>query len=181
VNKTGIATFGGGCFWCIEAVLQRLRGVESVVSGYAGGHTVDPTYRSTSKGDTGHAEVVQVTFDPTAISYEELVTIFMTSHDPTTVDRQGADRGPQYRSIILHHNVDQKAIVENVLSKLKNTFDVPVVTEVAPINIFYRGEAYHQNYYNNNPSAGYCRVVIDPKVGKLRKMYADRLKLEIVE
>ena len=170
-----IATIGGGCFWCIEAIVQRLKGVELYVSGYAGGTTDMPTYRSTSDGTTGHAEVVQVTFDADQISYEDLLTIFMTSHDPTTLNRQGADRGTQYRSIILYHDDGQKAIAEKVLLDLKSYYPAPIVTEVKLLEKFYTGEKYHQNYYNRNGTAGYCRVVIDPKIQKLKMQYADKL------
>jgi len=179
MNKQ-IATFGGGCFWCVEAVVQRLEGVIAVESGYAGGHTINPDYRAISTGNTGHAEVVQVTFDADIISYEDLITIFMTSHDPTTQDRQGADRGTQYRSIILYHNDLQKTIAQNVVMRLKNSFTDPIVTQIAPLETFYMGEKYHQNYYNRNGTAGYCRVVIDPKIKKLRDTYADKLKAEAV-
>jgi len=173
-----IATFGGGCFWCIEAVIQRLEGVESVVSGYAGGQTLNPNYRTISTGETGHAEVVQVTYDEDIISYEDLLTVFMTSHDPTTLDRQGADRGTQYRSVILYHNDEQNAIAGKVMNNLQGRFSSPIVTEKAPLEKFYPAEVYHQNYYNNNAYAGYCRVVIDPKIKKLEKFYSDRLKKE---
>ena len=172
-----IATFGGGCFWCIEAVIQRLEGIDKVVSGYASGETDNPNYRAICTGATGHAEVVQVTFDADVISYEELITIFMTSHDPTTVDRQGADRGSQYRSVIMYHNDEQKTIAEGVMARLKDTFNNPIVTELVALEKFYPAENYHQNYYNNNSTAGYCRVVIDPKISKLRDKYAHRLKL----
>ncbi len=171
-----IATFGGGCFWCVEAVVQRLQGVEKVVSGYAGGHTANPDYRSISSGTTGHAEVVQVTFDSRVISYEDLITIFMTSHDPTTLNRQGADRGTQYRSIILYHNGDQRSTAERVIQSLSDKFSNPIVTELVELSKFYPAEQYHQDYYNNNSSAGYCRVVIDPKIKKLRSTYEDKLK-----
>lgn len=174
-----IATFGGGCFWCIEAVIQRLEGVESVVSGYAGGETANPDYRSVCSGATGHAEVVQVTFDADIISYEDLVTIFMTSHDPTSLNRQGADRGTQYRSIILYGSDEQKVTARNVISKLEDAFPLPIVTQLVPLEKFYPAEIYHQNYYNNNSYAGYCQVVINPKISKLKKHYADRLKKEV--
>ncbi len=174
-----IATFGGGCFWCVEAVIQRLEGIESVVSGYAGGETINPSYRTICTGATGHAEVVQVVFDADVISYEDLITVFMTSHNPTTPDQQGADRGTQYRSIILHHDDGQKAIAEKVMERLKDKFPDPIVTELAPLKVFYPAEDYHQNYYNENPYAGYCLVVIRPKIKKLKKYYSDRLKKEI--
>ncbi|MDF1863344.1 MAG: peptide-methionine (S)-S-oxide reductase MsrA [Saprospiraceae bacterium] len=173
-----IATFGGGCFWCIEAVIQRLKGIESVVSGYTGGETDNPTYRAICTGKTGHAEVIQVTFDADVISYDDLITIFMTSHDPTTLNRQGADRGTQYRSIILYHNDEQRDRAKEVIDRLSNSFSDPIVTQLVPLEKFYPAETYHQNYYNNNSFSGYCRVVIDPKISKLRAQYADRLKSE---
>lgn len=173
-----IATFGGGCFWCIEAVIQRLKGVESVVSGYTGGTSKNPTYKDICTGMSGHAEVVQVTFDEEVISYEELITIFMTSHDPTTLNRQGADNGTQYRSAIFYHDDIQRATVAKVISEIKGKFPSPIVTQVTPLDVFYPAETYHQDYYNNNSSAGYCRVVIDPKIKRLRDSYADKLKLE---
>lgn len=173
------ATFGGGCFWCVEAVVQRLDGVESVVSGYAGGNTTKPDYRSVCTGTTGHAEVVQVDFDANVISYEDLITVFMTTHNPTTPNQQGADRGSQYRSIILYHNEEQKAIAAKVIQGLKDRFPDPIVTELARFERFYSAEDYHQNYYNENTQAGYCMVVIRPKIKKLKKYYADRLKEEL--
>lgn len=177
INKA-VATFGGGCFWCVEAVIQRLKGVEKVASGYAGGMVKNPSYREVCAGTTGHAEVIQVTFDPAIISYEDLLTVFFTAHDPTTLNRQGADVGTQYRSIILFHDEAQKAAAEKVIDQIKDHYPGPIVTEIAPLDIFYPAEAYHQEYYNNNSQAGYCRVVIDPKVAKLRAMYADRIKPE---
>jgi peptide-methionine (S)-S-oxide reductase len=176
MTNNQIATFGGGCFWCVEAVVQRLKGVEKVVSGYTAGKTKNPTYREICTGNSGHAEVVQVTFDPEVISYEDLVTIFMTSHDPTTLNQQGADRGTQYRSIILYNDDEQKAIAEKVLENVKGYYSDPIVTELVPLDVFYDAEKYHQDYYNNNSYAGYCRIVIDPKIKKLRDMYADKLK-----
>lgn len=175
MNKE-IATVGGGCFWCVEAVVQRLQGVESVVSGYAGGTTKNPTYREVCTGNTGHAEVVQITFDPSQISYKDLLTVFMTTHDPTTLNRQGADRGTQYRSVIFYADDTQKAISEAVLEELADTFDDPIVTQVLPLPVFYEAEQEHQNYYNTHPDAGFCSMVIGPKVQKLRKLYAQRLK-----
>jgi len=179
INNKEIATFGGGCFWCIEAVIQRLEGVHSVVSGYAGGHDPNPTYRAVCKGTTGHAEVVQVEFDPNVISYEDLITIFMTSHDPTTPDRQGADRGTQYRSAIYYHDDTQKHILDKVMNNLKEAFPSPIVTEIAPLDKFFAAEQHHQDYYNRNGYAGYCKVVIDPKIQRLRARYADRMKKEL--
>ncbi|MGK0388616.1 MAG: peptide-methionine (S)-S-oxide reductase [Maribacter sp.] len=178
--KNKVATFGGGCFWCVEAIIQRLKGIEKVESGYTGGKPETANYKAVCSGTTGHAEVIQVTFEPSEISYEDLVTIFMTSHDPTTLNRQGADRGTQYRSIISYHNEEQRAIAENVITKLKSTFSDPIVTEISPLNVFHSAEKYHQDYYNRNSYAGYCRIVIDPKVNKLRAKYADKLKPEMV-
>ena len=175
MKNLSIATFGGGCFWCIEAVIQRLKGIVSIKSGYADGHIKNPAYREVCTGRTGHAEVVQVTFDPEIISYHDLIAIFMTSHDPTTLNQQGADKGTQYRSIILYHNDEQKAIAKQVIEAVKPLYADPIVTELKPFEVFYEAEEDHQNYYNNNQETGYCRMVIDPKVQKLRKMYADKL------
>lgn len=171
-----LATFGGGCFWCVEAVVQRLRGVEKVVSGYSGGETKNPTYREICNGNTGHAEVIQVSFDSNILSYEELLTIFLTSHDPTTLNRQGADYGTQYRSVIYYHDENQKDIIEEVIAVLNPYFDNKIVTEISPLETFYPAEDYHQDYYNQNNYAGYCMAVISPKIQKLKKMYADKLK-----
>jgi peptide-methionine (S)-S-oxide reductase len=169
------ATFGGGCFWCIEAVMQRLKGIESIKSGFAGGFIKNPPYREVCTGRTGHAEVVQVTFNPDIISYHDLIFIFMTSHDPTTLNRQGGDNGTQYRSIILYHNEEQKEIAEQVINELKPVYTDRIVTELKPFEVFYNAEDDHQNYYNKNQEARYCQLVIDPKIQKLKKMYADRL------
>lgn len=174
--KLETATFGGGCFWCIEAVIQRLKGVEKVVSGYAGGNAPGhPTYREVCSGLTGHAEVVQVSFDADVLSYHDLITIFMTSHDPTQLNGQGADLGTQYRSVVFYHSEEQKTIAEQVFAGVAPHFPQPIVTELSELPTFYEAEEGHQNYYNNNGQAGYCRAVIDPKVAKLRAMYADRL------
>jgi peptide-methionine (S)-S-oxide reductase len=163
----GLATFGGGCFWCLEAVFERIEGVTGVVSGYAGGTVANPTYENVCTGTTGHAEVVQVAFDPSKISYEEILDIFWKAHDPTTLDRQGADVGTQYRSIILYHDEGQKAAAVASISKAQKGLRDKIVTEVAPLAAFYSAEAYHQDYYNSNKAAGYCRVVISPKLKKL--------------
>ena len=160
--------------------MQRVKGVEQVVSGYAGGKYDNPSYREVCSGKSGHAEVVQVTFDPEVISYKELLTIFMTSHDPTTLNRQGADRGTQYRSTIMYHDAAQKEVAEALLKELKDHFPDPIVTEIVELPAFFAAEGYHQEYYNNNSTQGYCRVVIDPKVAKLKAMYADKLKPELV-
>ena len=171
------ATFGGGCFWCTEAIFQQVDGVIEVVSGYAGGKVPGkPTYREVCSGLTGHAEVVQITYDPQLISYRELLIIFMTTHDPTTLNRQGADVGTQYRSVIYYHNDDQKTISEAVLEEMKRYYENPVVTELSPLPKFFEAEDYHQDYYANNSEQGYCQYVISPKLSKLREQYADKLK-----
>lgn len=172
------ATFGGGCFWCVEAVLERLEGVRSVTSGYAGGHVENPSYRAVCAGTTGHAEVVRVEFDPAVISYRDLLEVFFATHDPTTPDRQGADVGPQYRSIILYESDEQRETAESVLRELEedDVFGAPIVTELQPLDRFWPAEPYHQDYYRNNPAQPYCRAVIAPKVAKLRASFADRLK-----
>lgn len=170
------ATFGGGCFWCVEAVVQRLKGIEAVMSGYSGGKVSNPSYREVCGGRTGHAEVVQVTFDSNEISYKDLLTVFMTTHDPTTLNKQGADVGTQYRSIILWHDEDQKEMAEEVLEELKGAFDDPIVTEITKLDAFYEAEAEHYNYYNQHKEQGYCSFVISPKIQKLKAKYKDRLK-----
>ncbi len=170
-------TVGGGCFWCTEAVFDNIKGVEKIVSGYAGGTVPGhPTYREICSGLTGHAEVIQVSFDPAIISYKDLLMIFMTTHDPTTLNQQGADRGTQYRSVIFYHDEGQHKIAEEVLEELNNVFDDPIVTELTELPQFFEAEQEHQDYYRNNPSAGYCRAVISPKLQKLRKLHADKLK-----
>jgi peptide-methionine (S)-S-oxide reductase len=172
-----IATLGGGCFWCLDAAFRQLEGVEKVESGYAGGHQVNPTYRDVCTGTTGHAEVVQVTFDPTVISFRDLLGVFFTIHNPTTKDRQGADVGPQYRSTVLYHTPEQRATAEQVIEELNrgHVWDSPIVTELAPMTAFYPAERYHQDYYANNPNQPYCQIVVAPKVAKVRKAYFDRL------
>jgi len=179
MNKQ-VATIGGGCFWCLEAVMQQLRGVSAVDPGYAGGVGDNPQYREVCSGETGHAEVIQVCFDADQISYHDLLTVFMTSHDPTTLDRQGADRGTQYRSTIMYRNEEQKQIAKQVLLAMSDSFSDRVVTEVVPLKKFFPAEAYHRNYYTKNASQGYCRVVIEPKLAKLRAEHAERLVLETV-
>lgn len=172
------ATFGSGCFWCTEAFFQRLKGVSSVVSGYSGGHVKNPTYQQVSAGNTGHAEVIQVTFDPKVISYPELLEVFWKTHDPTTKDRQGNDTGPQYRSAIFFHNDEQKKLAEEYKKKLNTSgaFPAPIVTEIAKYSEFYPAEAYHQNYYKDNPRQGYCTYVIRPKMDKFERVFKDKLK-----
>lgn len=174
------ATLGGGCFWCLEAVYQQLVGITEIVSGYAGGDLPNPTYRQVSSGTSGHAEVVQLTYDPGQISYRQILQVFFTIHDPTTRNRQGADVGPQYRSIILYHDQDQREIAEEVISEIEaeDLYPAPVVTEIAPLKAFYPAEEYHQNYYRDNPEQAYCQFVIVPKLAKFRKQYLDKLKKE---
>jgi peptide-methionine (S)-S-oxide reductase len=162
------ATFGGGCFWCVEAVFQSLKGVYDVTSGYAGGRTENPTYEQVTSGRTGHAEVVQVEFDPEVIRFEELLEVFWAAHDPTTLNRQGADVGTHYRSIILYHDEEQKRLAEKSKEEAASQFEDPIVTEIVPLKRFYRAEDYHQNYFLRNPNAPYCAVVIQPKLKKLK-------------
>ncbi len=173
-----IATFAGGCFWCVEAVLARVIGVEASVSGYMGGATENPTYKEICTGRSGHAEVIQLTFEPKVISYHELVQMFFTAHDPTTLNRQGADVGTQYRSAIFYHSDAQREAAETVINALtaQSVFAAPIVTEVTAASTFYPAETYHQDYYTRNPYEGYCRVVISPKVEKFKAQFADKLK-----
>jgi peptide-methionine (S)-S-oxide reductase len=172
------ATLGGGCFWCLEAIYVDLKGIERVVSGYAGGAKSNPTYQEVSRGDTGHAEVVQVKFNPHEISYEDLLKVFFTIHDPTTLNRQGADIGPQYRSVIFYHDEEQRAAAEKVIAEVESQkiWANPIVTQLEPLAEFYKAEEYHQDYFKRNPNQGYCQVVIAPKVVKFRNAYAERLK-----
>lgn len=179
--KQEIATFGAGCFWCIEAVIQRLKGVQEIVSGYSGGTVPGvPTYREVCSGLTGHAEVVQVHFNPDILSYQDLLIIFMTSHDPTQLNRQGADRGTQYRSVIFYHSEEQKADAQSIILALKEYYSEPIVTEVSAAKEFHPATQDHQDYYNENKGNQYCSLVIDPKIAKLKSMYAAHL-LEVVE
>jgi peptide-methionine (S)-S-oxide reductase len=173
-NQTEIATFGGGCFWCMEAEFQRIPGVKSVTSGFAGGHTANPTYEDVCTGDTGHAEVTQIVFDPQKVSYDKLLDYFWDAHDPTTLNRQGADAGTQYRSIILYSSPAQKAAAEKSKTAAQKNFKDPIVTQIVPLDHFYKAEDYHQNYYNNNAHAPYCQVVIKPKL----KKFEEKLKEE---
>ena len=172
------ATFGGGCFWCVEAIFERVKGVRTAESGYSGGSTANPNYKQVTSGQTGHAEVVQLTYDPQLISYVELLEIFFKTHDPTTLNRQGADVGTQYRSIVLYHNEEQRASAKKVIAALgeEGIWPDPIVTAIEPYEEFYSAEAYHQEYYENNPNAGYCRVVINPKVEKFEKLFKEKLK-----
>ena len=166
-DKIETATLGGGCFWCVEAIYERLPGVVSVTSGYAGGHTPNPTYKQVCGGDTGHAEVTRIEFYPAKISYAKLLEVFWQAHDPTTLNRQGADEGTQYRSVIFYHDEQQKLIAEQSKREAQSNFSSPIVTEVAPLTKFYPAEDYHQGYYDLNTNAGYCRAVIAPKLDKL--------------
>ena len=173
-----MATLAGGCFWCLEAVFEQLKGVERVVSGYTGGTMPNPNYEEVCTGQTGHAEVVQVTFDPAVLAYADLLKVFFAIHDPTTLNRQGADVGTQYRSAIYTHAPAQRAEAERVIAELSaaRLFDDPIVTEVEPLREFYPAEGYHQEYFRRNPNQGYCRAIIAPKVGKFRKEFVERLK-----
>lgn len=178
MSRHEVATLAGGCFWCLEAAFSELRGIERVESGYAGGHVPNPSYEAVCTGATGHAEVVQIIFDPQVISYRDLLHVFFTIHDPTTLNQQGGDLGTQYRSAIFYHSPEQKADIEGVIAELtaEKVWDDPIVTEVAPCRQFYPAEEYHRDYYRRNPNQGYCRAVIAPKVAKVRKLYFDRLK-----
>jgi peptide-methionine (S)-S-oxide reductase len=178
VNRMETATFGAGCFWCVEAVFQKLKGVETVRSGYMGGRTKNPTYEDITTGLTGHAEVIQIDFDPTVIKFAELLEVFWSTHDPTTLNRQGNDVGTQYRSAVFYHSEDQQAAAERYKKQLNeaNAFPDPIVTEITPAAKMYVAEDYHQNYFNENPYQPYCRAVIPPKLEKLKKVFADKLK-----
>jgi len=176
---TQVATLAGGCFWCLEAVFEQLRGIRKVTSGYAGGHVPNPTYEAVCTGTTGHAEVVQVEFDPNEISYRDLLGVFFTLHDPTTLDRQGGDVGTQYRSAIFYHDDEQRRTAEEVIKELaaEHVFDDPIVTKIEPLVAFYPAEEYHREYYRRNPNQPYCRAVIAPKVTKMRTKFLQRLKI----
>jgi peptide-methionine (S)-S-oxide reductase len=177
-NNREIATLGGGCFWCLDGVFKDLRGIEKVESGYTGGHVKNPSYQAVCTGTTGHAEVVQLTFNPTEVSFKEILEVFFTIHDPTTLNRQGYDEGTQYRSAIFYHSPEQKEIAEQVIDELNaaKIWGNPIVTEVSPIGDFYGAEGYHQNYFENNPNQPYCRAVVEPKVAKFRKYFFEKLK-----
>jgi peptide-methionine (S)-S-oxide reductase len=179
--KSEVATLGGGCFWCLEAVYDELKGVTDVVSGYSGGHVPNPTYEQVCGKHTGHAEVVQVTFDPEVISFRDILKVFFTIHDPTTMNRQGNDVGPQYRSAIYYNSPEQKAAAEETIAELnrEGLWPRPIVTEVTPFEAFYPAEDYHQEYFARNPYQGYCQAIIAPKVAKFRKKFVDSLKAEV--
>ncbi len=178
-----LATLAGGCFWCLEAVYNDLRGVEKVVSGYSGGHVENPSYEAVTTGRTGHAEVVQITFDPQVITFGELLEVFFTIHDPTTLNRQGADVGTQYRSAIFYHSPEQKAAAEKAIADITaaKIWNNAIVTEVTELKKFYAAEGYHQRYWERNPNQGYCRMVIEPKVIKFRKQFLPKLKKQVAE
>ncbi len=183
MSKTDLklATVGGGCFWCTEAVFLEVKGVKTVVSGYTGGNAPGkPTYREVCSGLTGHAEVIQISYDPAEITYKDLLYIFMTTHDPTTLNRQGADVGTQYRSVVYYHDKEQRITAEEVLKEMASVYSDPVVTELSPLGIFYEAEEYHQDYYSNNKQQGYCNFVITPKLAKFRKIHSDKLKQSAV-
>lgn len=177
-NNLETATLAAGCFWCVEAVFDDLRGVEDVVSGYSGGTTVDPTYRQVCDGNTGHAEVTQIRFNPSEISFRDILRVFFAVHDPTTLNRQGNDVGTQYRSAIFYHDDEQKRIARETIEEVESEgiYDAPIVTEVVPFEKFYPAEDYHQEYFANNPSQPYCMAIVAPKVAKFRKQFVDRLK-----
>jgi peptide-methionine (S)-S-oxide reductase len=174
-NQTEIATLGGGCFWCLEAVYQELKGVIAVESGYTGGQVPNPTYAQVCSGTTGHAEVVQVSFDPEVVSYREVLEIFFTIHDPTTLNRQGNDTGTQYRSVIYFHSPEQRETARHVIAEMANVWDAPIVTELSAAETYYKAEEYHQNYYRQNPLQGYCTFVVAPKVAKFRQTFTSKL------
>lgn len=171
-------TLGGGCYWCVEAVYENLRGVQSVVSGFAGGTTVNPSYEEVSSGQTGHAECVQITYDPMVTSLDEIFKVFFSVHDPTTLNRQGADQGTQYRSVIFYQNLQQKKAAQNIIAALQKAkvFDQPIVTTIEPLKKFYKAENYHQDYFAKNPNQPYCQLVVKPKVEKFEKLFKSRLK-----
>jgi peptide-methionine (S)-S-oxide reductase len=177
-GERGVATLGGGCFWCLDAIYRQLRGVEKVESGYAGGTTPNPSYREVCGGRTGHAEVVQITFDPMEISYRDLLDVFFTIHDPTTKDRQGGDMGPQYRSVILTHSDEQARVAREAIAEVtaEKIWDDPIVTEIVPVAKFYPAEDYHQDYFANNARQPYCQIVIAPKVAKFRRKFLEKMR-----
>jgi peptide-methionine (S)-S-oxide reductase len=176
---TEIATLGGGCFWCLEAVYQELKGVEHVESGYTGGRVPNPTYEQVCDGTTGHAEVVRITFDTDVVTYREVLEIFFTIHDPTTLNRQGNDVGTQYRSVIYYHSPEQQDTAKHVIAEMANVWDAPIVTELSPAETYYKAEDYHQNYFRQHPLQGYCAFVVAPKVAKFRKTFAERINSKV--
>ena len=180
-KRIEVTTLGGGCFWCTEAVFSQLKGVEEIEPGYSGGNVENPSYEQVSTGKTGHAEVAQITFDPAVISFKEILQIFFSTHDPTSLNRQGPDIGTQYRSVIFYHDDEQKAIAKEVIKEFSDeeAFDAPIVTQVEPLKAFYKAEDYHREYYKRHPEQPYCRVVIAPKIAKFRQLYLSKSKLQI--
>jgi peptide-methionine (S)-S-oxide reductase len=176
IMTSEIATLGGGCFWCLEAVYQQLKGVTAVESGYTGGHVANPSYEQVCDGTTGHAEVVRVTFDPAIVSYRTVLEVFFTIHDPTTLNRQGNDVGTQYRSAIYYHSPEQQEMAKHVIAEMANVWDAELVTELTPAPVYYKAEDYHQNYFVQHPLQGYCAFVVEPKVSKFRKTFSDKLR-----
>lgn len=175
-----IATLGGGCFWCTEAVFQQLKGIKAVESGYTGGHIENPEYEQICEGTTGHAEVVRLTFDPEVVSFREILEVFFTIHDPTTLNRQGNDVGTQYRSVIYFHTPEQKDTAKHVIAEMANVWDAPIVTELSPVETYYKAESYHQNYFRQNPMQGYCAFIVAPKVSKVRKTFSDKIREDMI-
>lgn len=173
---TEIATLGGGCFWCTEAVFQQLQGVQEVESGYTGGEVDNPSYEQVCEGTTGHAEVVRLTFDPAVISFREILEVFFTIHDPTTLNRQGNDVGTQYRSVVYYHSPEQQDVARQVIAEMANVWDAPIVTELSPIGTYYKAEDYHQNFFRQHPMQGYCAFIVAPKVSKFRQTFAGKVK-----
>jgi len=171
-----IATLGGGCFWCTEAVFQQLKGIKAVESGYTGGHVENPQYEKICEGTTGHAEVVRLTFDSEVVSFREILEVFFTIHDPTTLNRQGNDVGTQYRSVIYFHTPEQQDTAKHVIAEMANVWDAPIVTELSPAETYYKAESYHQNYFRQNPMQGYCAFIVAPKVSKVRKTFSDKIR-----
>lgn len=176
---TEIATLGGGCFWCTEAVFQQMAGITAVESGYTGGQVANPSYEQICEGTTGHAEVVRLSFDPAVVSFREILEVFFTIHDPTTLNRQGNDVGTQYRSVIYYHTPQQQETAKQVISEMANVWDAPLVTELSPAVTYYKAESYHQNYFRQNPLQGYCAFIVAPKVSKFRQTFRDRIKSEM--
>ncbi len=176
---TETATLGGGCFWCLEAVYQQLKGIKHVESGYTGGHVPNPSYEQICGGLTGHAEVIRLIFDPAVVTYRDILEVFFTIHDPTTPNRQGNDIGTQYRSVIYFHSPEQEVVAKQVIAAMAHVWDAPIVTELSPAGAYYKAEEHHQNYFRQNPDQGYCAFVVAPKVSKFRQTFADRLKSDV--
>ncbi len=176
---TEIATLGGGCFWCTEAVFQQMKGITAIASGYTGGQVANPSYEQICEGTTGHAEVVRLTFDPAVVSFREILEVFFTIHDPTTLNRQGNDVGTQYRSVIYYHTPEQQQMARQVMSEMANVWDAPIVTELSPAETYYKAEDYHQNYFRQNPLQGYCAFIVAPKVAKFRQTFRDKIRTDL--